>query len=66
MPATLLAAKTSLEMIGLRKYNQAIFKVVVHYAVLLIPILTVVGHLNTTCVGPIPTVKELISVPELL
>lgn len=53
-------------MIGLRKYNQAIFKVVVHYAVLLIPILTVVGHLNTTCVGPIPTVKELMSVPELL
>ena len=66
MPATMLAAITPLEMIGLGEYNQSIFKVVVNYAVLFFPIIAVSGHLNTNCVGPIPVVTERTNAPELV
>ena len=66
MSAAVLTTVSAFEMIGFSKNNKAFVKVVIHDVVLLFVVFIVARHLNTTCVGPIPVVKELTGVPELL
>jgi len=66
MPAAVFTTVSAFEMIGFGKNNKTFVKVVIHDIVLLFIVLIVARHLNTTCVGPIPVVKELTGVPELL
>jgi len=63
MSAPVFTAVTSLQMIGFRKNNEAVFHVEVRLTAFTFPILIVDAHLKTTCVGLIPAVKEVTGSP---
>lgn len=66
MPATIAAAITTLEMICLREYHQAILYVKVRLFTLWLVLMFFLFHyLNTMSVGLIPAAKEFFREPSV-